>query len=182
MAAAALFLIFGMKMLSEGYRMESGIDEVNEEIRQVEIELKEGRVAAAQQIDEERADGSEMPLSPIEPSSNGLAQQYIARGATGIQNLLSLLLSPVFAQTFILTFLGEWGDRSQIATMALAAGQDFWWVTLGTITGHGMCTGVAVMGGRLLASKISVRNVTLGGGLTFLIFGLFYGYQAIFGS
>ena len=35
---------------------------------------------------------------------------------------------------------------------------DFWYVTLGTVIAHGCCTAVAVMGGRLLASKISVRH------------------------
>jgi putative Ca2+/H+ antiporter (TMEM165/GDT1 family) len=34
---------------------------------------------------------------------------------------MQLVFSPVFVQTFVLTFLGEWGDRSQISTIALAA-------------------------------------------------------------
>ena len=31
------------------------------------------------------------------------------------------ILSPIFVQAFILTFLAEWGDRSQITTIILAA-------------------------------------------------------------
>ena len=49
------------------------------------------------------------------------------------------------------------GDRSQIATIAMAAGQDYWWVTLGAITGHACCTGLAVLGGRALAGRVSMR-------------------------
>ncbi len=75
----------------------------------------------------------------------------------GLINLLSLLLSPAWVQTFIMTFLGEWGDRSQIATIAMAAGQDYWWVTGGAVSGHAVCTGVAVIGGRAIAGRVSLR-------------------------
>lgn len=57
-----------------------------------------------------------------------------------------------------MTFLAEWGDRSQIATIAMAAGQDYWWVTGGAISGHAVCTFVAVMGGRAIAGRISTRK------------------------
>ena len=56
-----------------------------------------------------------------------------------------------------MTFLGEWGDRSQIATIAMAAGQDYWWVTAGAVTGHAVCTAVAVLGGRVVAGRVSLR-------------------------
>ena len=41
----------------------------------------------------------------------------------------------VFLNAFTLTFLAEWGDRSQIATIGLAASSDVFGVTLGSIVG-----------------------------------------------
>jgi putative Ca2+/H+ antiporter (TMEM165/GDT1 family) len=72
-----------------------------------------------------------------------------------------------------MTFLAEWGDRSQIATIALAAAEDVFWVTFGAALAHCLCTGAAVVGGRLLAAKISVRTVTLVGGAIFVLFSVF---------
>eukprot|EP00730_Choanoeca_flexa_P015980 TRINITY_DN7463_c0_g1_i2.p3 TRINITY_DN7463_c0_g1~~TRINITY_DN7463_c0_g1_i2.p3 ORF type:complete len:108 (+),score=8.27 TRINITY_DN7463_c0_g1_i2:613-936(+) len=67
-------------------------------------------------------------------------------------------ISPVLVQAFILTFLAEWGDRSQIATIILGAQEDPLGVTLGAILGHSICSFIAVMGGRLLAQRISIRT------------------------
>ncbi|ROT37648.1 UPF0016-domain-containing protein [Sodiomyces alkalinus F11] len=104
------------------------------------------------------------PTPPRSPSSSPSRSPSRTRygpsltGALqGLSNLVSLLLSPAWVQTFVMTFLGEWGDRSQIATIAMAAGQDYWWVTLGAMTGHGICTGVAVIGGRAIAGRVSLK-------------------------
>jgi len=81
-------------------------------------------------------------------------------------------------ECFTLTFLAEWGDRSQIATIALAAAKDPFGVTLGGILGHSFCTGLAVVGGRMIAARISERQVLLCGGVLFLLFavhGLYVG-------
>lgn len=75
-----------------------------------------------------------------------------------------------FVQSFTLTFLAEWGDRSQIATIALAAAKDPIGVTLGGTLGHALCTGLAVIGGRMLAASISERMVAIIGGILFLVF------------
>lgn len=99
---------------------------------------------------------------------------------TGMSNLCSYLLSPAWVQTFAMTFLGEWGDRSQIATIAMAAGQDYWWVTMGAVIGHGLCTGAAVLGGRAIAGRVSLRAVTLGGACAFFVFGILYLIEAIY--
>ena len=41
--------------------------------------------------------------------------------ANDLLSTLSKYVSPVFVQGFTMTFLAEWGDRSQVATIALAA-------------------------------------------------------------
>lgn len=76
----------------------------------------------------------------------------------------------ILMQAFTLTFIAEWGDRSQIATIALAAAREPFGVTLGGCIGHSLCTGLAVIGGKLLASSISERTVLLFGGSLFIVF------------
>ncbi|KAL3689140.1 hypothetical protein R1sor_015449 [Riccia sorocarpa] len=78
--------------------------------------------------------------------------------------------TPIFLEAFILTFLAEWGDRSQIATIALASHKNAVGVTIGASIGHTICTSVAVVGGRLLALRISQRTVAAVGGFLFLCF------------
>merc|ERR1712061_930400 len=80
----------------------------------------------------------------------------------------------VMAKALGLTFVAEWGDRSQVATIALAAdrGGAGLFVTLGGVCGHFCCTSLAVLGGRFLATSISERTVLLSGGTLFLLFAL----------
>jgi Ca2+/H+ antiporter, TMEM165/GDT1 family len=78
----------------------------------------------------------------------------------------------IMLEAFTLTFIAEWGDRTQITTMALGASSQAIGVTLGAILGHAICCAVAVFGGRLIASRISERTVTIVGGLLFFIFAI----------
>ncbi|CEJ57143.1 hypothetical protein PMG11_05848 [Penicillium brasilianum] len=202
--AAVLFLIFGGKMLKEGREM-SPDEGVGEEMREVEMELEEkeqeqrrmGRRRSSitpHSLEAGRAGGrpksrgstNRLPSPPesISSSSSRGSSPYPRRRlndmVNGVSNLFSLLLSPAWVQTFVMTFLGEWGDRSQIATIAMAAGQDYWWVTVGAITGHAICTAAAVIGGRAIAGRVSLRVVTLGGATAFLIFGIIYFIEAMY--
>lgn len=93
-------------------------------------------------------------------------------GQTEMAKPLKTGFVEVAIQSFSLTFLAEWGDRSQIATIALAAAKNPYGVTLGGCLGHTLCTGVAVLGGRMLAARISEKTVSLGGGFIFLVFGI----------
>lgn len=82
----------------------------------------------------------------------------------------ALWCGPVIVEAFSLTFLAEWGDRSQIATIALAAARDPYAVTIGGILGHAICTGAAVLGGSIISERVSMRTVSVIGGSLFLLF------------
>jgi len=106
-------------------------------------------------------------------SGKGAASGGGGAAAAGLAALLWVHVGqhwPVFTHSFSITFLAEWGDRSQIATIAMAAAQNPFGVCLGAMVGHALCTGLAVVGGRMLASRISERTVAFVGGLLFLIF------------
>lgn len=94
------------------------------------------------------------------------------QGKTAARQFFSRFCTPIFLESFILTFLAEWGDRSQIATIALATHKNAVGVAIGATIGHTICTSVAVIGGSMLASKISQRTVATVGGLLFLGFSI----------
>lgn len=155
-AAALLFLAFGAKMLREGLEMDHDAG-VGEEMREVEEELEEKEHHLARRSSRKDSNPHSLESGRRSPSPSPSRAKSSGGSLSGLSNLLGLVLSPAWVQTFIMTFLGEWGDRSQIATIAMAAGQDYWWVTLGALAGHACCTGLAVVGGRALAGKVSMR-------------------------
>lgn len=138
-----LFLYFGVKLIMESRSMEA--NRVSEELEEVEEELLHEKKRDA---DEEKG---ESKTSSKQTSLNWYQ---------------------VFLQSLSLTFLAEWGDRSQIATIALAAAKNPYGVTVGACLGHCICSGIAVMGGRMLAARISEKTVAFWGGCIFLIFGI----------
>lgn len=89
--------------------------------------------------------------------------------------------TPVFLEAFVLTFVAEWGDRSQIATISLAAHDDPFGVTFGAVAGHTLCTGAACLGGELLARRISPRTMAVAGGVLFFLFAAHQFWSASWG-
>ncbi|KAN0138931.1 Uncharacterized protein family UPF0016 domain containing protein [Lactarius tabidus] len=185
LAAGVLFLIFGAKLFLEGKEMPSGNEKVLEEMREAEEEIN-GDAAEHDGTGRVSANGDVIPLEEIEAGGpavgNGHARgdkpKPLNRVFDGTRNLCSFLFGPVFVQAFVLTFLGEWGDRSQIATIMLAAAHNVYVVALGTIVGHMFCTALAVTAGRYISTKVSAKHVTFGGAVLFLCFGLIYLYEA----
>lgn len=148
--SVGLFAVFGVKMLHEGYTMDAA--ESQEELEEVEGELKkkDDELEKAKTVGDLESGGGSAPAMTFR------------------QKVFSCF-SPILLQSFTLTFLAEWGDRSQITTIIQAASEDAWGVLFGATLGHSICTGIAVIGGRMIAQRISVKTVTLIGGLFFLL-------------
>ena len=78
----------------------------------------------------------------------------------------------IVLESFVLTFLAEWGDRTQIATIALSASNPVIPVIAGAILGHTICALIAVIGGKFVAGRISERQITAIGGVLFYVFAI----------
>ena len=128
LAAAVLFIVFGLKMLKEGHEMQAGSEKIQEEMREVEEEIAlkdvEGGCSNLAALESGAGSGHVHTAEISTPNKAKFKEQPLQVAndlGEGAKNFASLIFGPIFIQAFILTFLGEWGDRSQIATIALAA-------------------------------------------------------------
>lgn len=94
------------------------------------------------------------------------------------QNIMAWSIRSVIIEAFTLTFIGEWGDRTQLATITLAAANNPLGVAVGATLGHAICAAIAVICGKFIAGRISERLLTLVGGTLFIVFGMVAASQA----
>lgn len=162
-----LFLYFGVTLLKNGLEMDAAesAENKNKEMEEVEEEVAKAAGASPEDTELLEAGGQPAEGSAASMKAHERATAHVGTWRTAMR----ACVSPIFLQFFIMTFAAEWGDRSQIATVSLASTDDPLGVTLGALLGHALCTGLAVLGGKLLATKISERTVTILGGVTFLL-------------
>lgn len=155
--SSLLFFIFAIKMFYDGYRMTD--DESKEEMEEVQkaIDKKES-IAEYGTINED-------------PETGIISSPKLTLSAK-IRRKLMVYVSLAFIETFTMTFLAEWGDRSQISTIILAANNNLYAVFIGALSGHIVCTGIAVLGSRIISLMISVKTVTIIGAFIFLLFSI----------
>jgi len=166
-AAVILFLGYGVTML---YNSQFMSDDVSEEFEEVEHELDEiANRRSGKKSDDNNASKDDDDLV----EKGGKLSPGKKKGTTkNEKQWWEFFVSAIFVQAFTLTFLAEWGDRSQIATIAMAADYDPYGIIIGGSLGHGLATSTACIGGRILAQKISEKKIAMGGGGIFLIFGV----------
>jgi putative Ca2+/H+ antiporter (TMEM165/GDT1 family) len=107
-------LYFGCKLVRDARRMPVGVH--SEELKEVEEELLQ---QGCKKVDQEdcRNDIESGTVGAVQASAHKRWYQ-------------------VFLQALTLTFVAEWGDRSQIATIALAAVKNPIGVAIGGCVGH----------------------------------------------
>lgn len=91
------------------------------------------------------------------------AAEAMAAGSSGS-------LWGALAATFSLVFVAEIGDKSMIATVALAKDLDATGVLLGAMAGNSVATTLAVVGGSSLSGYLPPEAISRIGGVLFLVF------------
>merc|ERR1711990_540926 len=166
-AAVILFLGYGVTML---YNSQFMSDKVSEEFEEVEHELDElANERSGKKSDDNNTskDDDDITVSLAEKGKSSMK-----KATKHEKQWWEFFVSVIFVQAFTLTFLAEWGDRSQIATIAMAADYNPYGIIIGGSLGHGLATSTACIGGRILAQKISEKKIAMVGGFIFLIFGI----------
>ena len=159
--SVCLFVFYGVYSLYSASRMPDRDEgEENEELKEVEEELNTR--------DEEKA----LITTKDSTKDDSEIKTNETSGKTGISNskFYECLCNVSWMQTFILTFIAEWGDRSQIATVALAGDYEPFGIIFGCFLGHSIATGTACVGGKYIANKVSEKKMTILSGSVFLVF------------
>ncbi|MCO5584408.1 hypothetical protein L7F22_038334 [Adiantum nelumboides] len=127
--ATVLFFVFGSRSFWDAFTKKDG---EASELAEVEAELDDNKKGSKK--------GSTFEADDLKKQQ---------------RPLLTMFFSPILLETFSLTFFGEWGDKSQIATIGLAAEESAVGVALGGILIHA-ATGAAA---RIVYVKGNKKNV-----------------------
>jgi len=163
LVASLLFLGFGSKAFYDAYKMDPN-DSTEFEETQDFLERRNTVVSVA--------DVENM----IEARVKDPVMELEKKSAKPQKPPLSSNIA-VFWQMFTMTFLAEWGDRSQIGTITLASANNPYGVCCGAVLACAICSAIAVVGGVLLSKKINPRTIGFIGAAVFVAFGAYGMYE-----
>jgi len=163
-AVIGLLVYFGFMLLREGLQKSDGESEYEKLEEEVANDLAQLALKSQNSKKKEDSGTIESSLSSSVQISNSASLLSSSSSSS------SLIFWKVAAQALTLTFVAEWGDRSQIATIALAATNPVFAVILGGCMGHAVATSMAVLAGRFLKEHVSEKTVQILGGLAFFFF------------
>lgn len=144
-ASTIMLVFFGMRMLRDAYGMSSDEGLKGFEAMEKDFKTKESKKTTIRKCGDGDGDGD----GDDENSS-----------------------SNILMKVFSTTMLAEFGDRSQLTTLVMSTRQNAFGIIVGGAVGRTVVTGLAVIGGRLVAKHISIRTVTFIGGILFLMFAI----------
>jgi len=145
--AVAAFAYFGYRTLSEALAMAD--DEKGGELEDAEEAMAEAGLG-----------GDALGGGDTE-AQDGALERLRRSGSWGL-----------VAQTFGLVFAAEFGDRSFLSTIALAAAANPASVFTGAVAAHTVATAGAVAGGAILSEYISEKLIGIIGGTLFFVFAI----------
>jgi len=180
-----LFFFFGLKILYEAYtfqdkKMLEDQEQVNKQIDEVESKIHHASIY--------HHDHPEKPLIPVElqnvenlEKDSASSQGKISLEINKIKSEPkiseeeggSMMTKAVLFEAFSLIFFAEWGDRSQINTIALASQYNPFIVFVGGLLGHLACIVIAVIGGRYVAERLSEKTILYAAGILYLMLGVY---------
>jgi putative Ca2+/H+ antiporter (TMEM165/GDT1 family) len=153
-----VFTVFGLKMLYDAYYMEDSL--IEDELEEVQEELaKEAELESAAKKEDDEYDNLKVNLLENEKKKANFKSTW------------------AFVSGLV---IAEIGDKSQISAIVLGAINNFYGVLLGTSLAFLVCIVTSMLFGAMLAKKLTHKQLTICGGVMFLLFAIVYAFQKLY--
>jgi putative Ca2+/H+ antiporter (TMEM165/GDT1 family) len=171
------FAVFGFIMIYDGLKMKSKL--IEEEFFEEEENLrKKAQMKYLSFSTDENK--SLLFISKINENQNqnqnenenNLNESFLKKNENTNNNIINLFDS-IWAFCFTLIWT-EISDKSQIAAIIIGATLDLFGVILGTSLAHMICSIIAIAFGRIFSHYITIKQITLIGGIIFVLFSLLF--------
>ena len=78
----------------------------------------------------------------------------------------------IFISAFLMIFLTEWGDKTQVAAALFATQYNLWFVLIGTMLALSLLSVIAIFFGKILRARLNQALLKKIAGIVFIILGI----------